>query len=149
MRALQELVGDVDIIKSVVQENVASSLDDDVAERMTAIVDELERLQADMISINRQKREETITFEQYAELASSVADKIETLETERTKLEKQGEEKLMAAKRINDIVEVLNSITPSQEFNGEMFTRLVEEVIILDNTATFVFKAGINKKMEL
>lgn len=149
VRALQELVGDVDVIQKVVRENVATSLDDDVAERMTTIVDELELLQADMISINRQKREGAITFEQYAESASHIADKIEALEAERTELEKQGEEKLVAAKRINDIIEVLNGITPSQEFNGEMFTRLVEEVIILDRTATFVFKAGINKKMEL
>jgi hypothetical protein len=55
----------------------------------------------------------------------------------------------VATKRINDIIEVLNGLKPSEEFNGEIFTRLVEEIIILNNTATFVFKAGINKKVEL
>ena len=149
VKAMQELVGDMEIIQKVVRENVATSLDDEVAERMTTIVDQLELLQADMITINRQKREGAISFEKYAEEASHIADKIEALETEKSELEKKGEERLVATKRINDIIQVLNELTPTDEFNGEMFTRLVEEVIILDRTATFVFKAGINKKIEL
>ena len=139
----------MEIIQKVVRENVATSLDDEVAERMTTIVDQLELLQADMLTINRQKREGAISFEKYAEEASHIADKIEALETEKSELEKKGEERLVATKRINDIIQVLNELTPTDEFNGEMFTRLVEEVIILDRTATFVFKAGINKKIEL
>ena len=149
MKALQELVGEMDDIQKVVRENVVESLEDDVADRMNEIIDELELLQAEMISINRQKREGEITFEQYAEEASKIADKIESLEAERTELEKKGETRLIATKRIKDVLDVINMVKPTDEFDGNLFTRLVEDATILDRKITFNFKIGIQRTVEL
>jgi hypothetical protein len=78
-----------------------------------------------------------------------LAEKIRELNNERAELESRSADVLVAKNRITEILKTLEEVTPTEKYDGEMFTKLVDEVTIKDGTATFMFKVGINKKIKL
>ncbi len=149
VKALQELVGDMGEIKGILKDNVISSLDDDLNERGEQIIIELEELKTEMITLNRLKRGGGIDHDLYVQRANQIADRIEALEKEQTELRTKDEVRMDATKRIKDIMEVINSVRATERFDGEVFKRLIEEVIVKDRTLTFNFKVGISKTMSI
>ncbi len=149
VKALKELVGDMGEVKTILKENVISSLDDEINERVEKIAIELEDLKTEMININRLKRAGGIDHNLYVERANQIADKIESLEKEQLELKTKEEIRVEASKRIKDIMEVINSVQATERFDGEVFRRLIEEVIVKDRTLTFKFKVGVEKVMPL
>lgn len=149
IKALASLIGDVDEIKSILRANIVDSLDDKIPERINAIQEEIENLQTEMIELNRKKRLGLIDYDECNRRGQELADRMELLNEEQKELEGKAVDALVGKNRITEMLKAIEEINPTEEFDGELFSRLVDEVIIKDGTATFMFKMGLNKKMEL
>ena len=149
VKALKELIGDIGDIKKILKGNIIESLDDSIPERLERIQIETEDLQTKMIELTRAKRAGVIDYEECNRKGMELAEKIRELNNERAELESRSADVLVAKNRITEILKTLEEITPTEKFDGEMFLKLVDEVIIKDGTGTFMFKVGINKKIEL
>ena len=149
VKALKELIGDIGDIKKILKGNIIESLDDSIPERLERIQIETEDLQKKMIELTRAKRSGVIDYDECNRKGMELAEKIRELNNERAELESRSADVLVAKNRITEILKTLEEITPTEKFDGEMFLKLVDEVIIKDGTGTFMFKVGINKKIEL
>lgn len=149
VKALKELIGDIGDIKKILKGNIIESLDDSIPERLERIQIETEDLQTKMIELTRAKRSGVIDYDECNRKGMELAEKIRELNNERAELESRSADVLVAKNRITEILKTLEEITPTEKFDGEMFLKLVDEVIIKDGTGTFMFKVGINKKIEL
>lgn len=149
VKALKELIGDIGDIKKILRGNIIESLDDSIPERLERIQIETEDLQTKMIELTRAKRSGVIDYDECNRKGMELAEKIRELNNERAELESRSADVLVAKNRITEILKTLEEITPTEKFDGEMFLKLVDEVIIKDGTGTFMFKVGINKKIEL
>lgn len=149
VKALKELIGDIGDIKKILKGNIIESLDDSIPERLERVQIETEDLQTKMIELTRAKRSGIIDYDECNRKGMELAEKIRELNNERAELESRSADVLVAKNRITEILKTLEEITPTEKFDGEMFLKLVDEVIIKDGTGTFMFKVGINKKIEL
>jgi DNA invertase Pin-like site-specific DNA recombinase len=149
VKALKELIGDIGDIKKILKGNIIESLDDSIPERLERVQIETEDLQTKMIELTRAKRSGIIDYDECNRKGMELAEKIRELNNERAELESRSADVLVAKNRITEILKTLEEITPTEKFDGEMFLKLVDEVIIKDGTATFMFKVGINKKIKL
>lgn len=149
VKALKELIGDIGDIKKILKGNIIESLDDSIPERLERVQIETEDLQTKMIELTRAKRSGVIDYDECNRKGMELAEKIRELNNERAELESRSADVLVAKNRITEILKTLEEITPTEKFDGEMFLKLVDEVIIKDGTGTFMFKVGINKKIEL
>ena len=149
VKALKELIGDIGDIKKILKGNIIESLDDSIPERLERIQIETEDLQTKMIELTRAKRSGVIDYDECNRKGMELAEKIRELNNERAELESRSADVLVAKNRITEILKTLEEITPTEKFDGEMFLKLVDEVIIKDGTGTFMFKVGINKKIKL
>jgi len=149
IKVLMEVVDDMDGIRSVLKDNVLSSLDDNVNDEIENITIEMDKLRGEMIELNRRKRAGTEDYDAYIKRANEIADEIERLEKQQTEWQNKLEVRMDATRRIKDIMEVINGITPTTEFDGEMFKSLVENVVIKDRELTFNFNVGISRKIAI
>lgn len=144
-RVINEFVGDMSQIKEILKENVTSTLSEKDDNRGEQILLRMQALQAEMININRKKRAGEIAYELYIAKAQEIADEVEKLEREQKEIQSTENDRLAETKRLKDILEVINEMHPTDEFDGEMFRRLIDNVIVKGNQLTFNFKVGIVK----
>lgn len=144
-KVINEFVGDMSQIKEILKENVTSTLSEKDDNRGEQILLRMQALQAEMIDINRKKRAGEIAYELYIAKAQEIADEVEKLEREQKEIQSTENDRLAETKRLKDILEVINEMHPTDEFDGEMFRRLIDNVIVKGNQLTFNFKVGIVK----
>ena len=144
-KVISELVGDMSQVKEILKENVTSTLSEKEDNRSEQILLRMQALQAEMIDINRKKRAGEIAYELYIAKAQEIADEVEKLEREQKEIQSTENDRLAETKRLKDILEVINEMHPTDEFDGEMFHRLIDNVIVKGNQLTFNFKVGIVK----
>lgn len=144
-KVISELVGDISQIKEILKENVTSTLSEKEDNRSEQILLRMQALQAEMIDINRKKRAGEIAYELYIAKAQEIVDEVEKLEREQKEIQSTENDRLAETKRLKDILEVINEMHPTDEFDGEMFRRLIDNVIVKGNQLTFNFKVGIVK----
>ena len=144
-RVINEFVGDMSQIKEILKENVTSTLSEKDDNRGEQILLRMQALQAEMININRKKRAGEIAYELYIAKAQEIADEVEKLEREQKEIQSTKNDRLAETKRLKDILEAINEMHPTDEFDGEMFRRLIDNVIVKGNQLTFNFKVGIVK----
>lgn len=146
---LQSLVGDMEQIKEILKDNVMQTLGEKEDNKGEEVLLELHSLQSEMIDINRKKRAGEIAYELYITRAREIADRIETLEEEQKQIQAAEENLITETKRLKDILEVIEQIAPTEKFDGELFRRLIENVIVKDRRLTFNFKVGISKNITI
>lgn len=147
--ALAQLVGDMGTIKKVLRENIAESLDDTTAQKLAAVQEEIDNAQAEMIELNRNHRSGAISDEEYNQKGSEVSEKIEGLQKEREELQTKADATRLVTRRFQDISDCLDQVNFTTEFDGEMFTNIVEDVIVKEDSLQFNFKVGIVKTVML
>ena len=94
---------------------------------------------------NRKKRSGEIAYETYVTRAREIADQVEELEKQQREIRAAEDNRITETKRIKDILEAINEVRSTDEFDGEIFRRLIDNVIIKDKWLTFNFKVGISK----
>ena len=146
---LKELVGDMSSIKEILEKNVVDTLGEKEDNGGAQVLLQIQSLQTEMIDINRKKRSGEIAYEAYVARAREIADQVEVLEKQQREIQAAEESRISETKRIKDILEAINGMHPMDEFDGEIFRRLIDNVIIKDKRLTFNFKVGISKTITI
>lgn len=139
----EELLVEGDSFKSILKENIISSLDDTVAVELTHVQQEIEQKQEQMIILNRDKRSGSIRESEYLERGSKLGEEIDTLQDRLNELQAKTDSNRLAKHRIEDILKVLETST-ADKFDDDMFKTLVARLIQKSATEVeFEFKCGI------
>lgn len=146
---LKELVGDMSSIKEILEKNVFDTLGEKEDNGGEQVMLQIQSLQTEMIDINQKKRSGEIAYEAYVARAREIADQVEVLEKQQREIQAAEESRISETKRIKDILEAINGMHPTDEFDGEIFRRLIDNVIIKDKRLTFNFKVGISKTITI
>ena len=146
LKTLKSLVGDMDKIKKELLNKVANLLDRSPADKTEEIKNEIETYQSKMMEIYKRKTRGEISTEDYNKQATDIATQINSLKVEQEKLQTAQGLALINKRRMEEIEEYLKSINPTTEFNDEIFTSLVDQVVVRNRyELEFQFKIGLKK----
>lgn len=103
---------------------------------------------ADMESFEKKNKSKKRFFVQTKQ-GNKLASMIESAKNEINAIESSYSRATLANKRVEEILNTLNALEPTEEFDDEIFKRLVESVTINDRCKiTFKFKVGLERTIE-
>ena len=98
------------------------------------------------MDIYKRKTRGEISTEDYNKQATDIATQINSLKVEQEKLQTAQGLALINKKRMDEIEDYLKSINPTTESSDEMFTSLVDQVVVRNRyELEFQFKIGLKK----
>ena len=147
---LESMVGDYDTISAQLKENILSSMDEDVSEELTRTMEDIERLQIEMLELLRRKRKGEIDTKEYNERGAILERQIQSLTEKRAALEEKSTASKLAIMRVDQVMQALQSAGNIEKNNGELFRAMVD-VVVVRNTYTLEFhlKAGITESVTI
>ena len=150
MDLLESMVGDYDTISAQLKDNILSSMDEDVSEELTRTMEDIERLQIEMLELLRRKRKGEIDTKEYNERGAILERQIQSLTEKRAALEEKSTASKLAIMRVDQVMQALQSAGNIEKNNGELFRAMVD-VVVVRNTYTLEFhlKAGITESVTI
>ena len=146
VEALNSLVTDVDDIKNTIKSTITSLLTNKPTNELDAIDQKISDLQEEMMNLHKNKTSGKINQTEYGRNGDKISRKIEELKEQKEELLNSYASNELTIKRVEEINKALDTIQINDEFNEDLFRRLVESVTINDRCKiTFKFKVGIEK----
>ena len=144
LEMLKALVGDFEEISDTLKENIVSSLDDSIEEDINETLVQIEMRQTEMLELLREKRAGRVSDQEYNERGALIEKAIQELTERRVKLESKSNTAKLAMRRVDQITKALNDVGSLDEYNGEIFRAIVENVVVRNTyTLDFHLKVGI------
>ncbi len=101
-----------------------------------------------MLDLVRSKRIGNITEEEYNRRGSEIETRINELSHKRDELEQRSNIAKLTKKRVGDIIDLINKIDITTEFDGEIFKSIVDTVVVRNNyTLDFHLKIGLTESV--
>ena len=146
---LNQLIGNYNDIKSVLEMSISSVVLDDPTDKVQEIQERIDLYQAQILELHKKKTKGLIDQNEYAKQGNKLASMIESAKNEINAIESSYSRATLANRRVEEILNTLNSLEPTEEFDDEIFKRLVESVTINDRCKiTFKFKVGLERTIE-
>ena len=150
LEMIKTLVGDFQAVKTVLRENIITSLDDSVAEELDATLGAIEQCQEEMLSVVRAKRAGELTDAEYNKRGGEIEIRINELTRIREGLEQKSHAAKMTRKRVDEIIELIESMDIANKFDGEIFKNIVDTVVVRNNyTLDFHLKVGVTESVTI
>lgn len=147
---IKTLVGDFQAVKTVLRENIITSLDDSVAEELDATLGVIEQCQEEMLAVVRAKRAGELTDAEYNKRGGEIEIRINELTRIREGLEQKSHAAKMTRKRVDEIIELIESMDIANKFDGEIFKNIVDTVVVRNNyTLDFHLKVGVTESVTI
>lgn len=103
----------------------------------------IEKLQADMLELNKQRGKREIDAEQYNAQSREVMEQLDELFKQRDELIAEQSEGALSKSQYKMLTDFLKNERKQTEFDKDVFTKLVEKVIVNSREdITFIFKDG-------
>jgi t-SNARE complex subunit (syntaxin) len=120
------------------------------ADEIAAVDADIERLQAQMIDLNKQRTRREIDGAVYNERTQEVKEQLDALFEKRDDLEEAQSHGALSATRHKMISELLENEQAQTEFDRDVFQKLIEAVRVYGrDDITFIFKDGTEVKANL
>ncbi len=150
LEMIKTLVGDFQAVKTVLRENIITSLDDSVAEELDATLGAIEQCQEEMLAVVRAKRAGELTDAEYNKCGGEIEIRINELTRIREGLEQKSHAAKMTRKRVDEIIELIESMDIANKFDGEIFKNIVDTVVVRNNyTLDFHLKVGVTESVTI
>ncbi len=155
VRTFNGLLADRSNALKIVEQSVAEAMFEaedgtGTAEEIAAVDAEIERLQAQMIDLNKQRARREIDGEAYNGRTQDLKEKLDALFEKRDDLSEAQSNGALSAARRKRIANLLGSETEQAEFDKDVFTKTVETVRVYGrDDITFIFKDGTEVKADL
>jgi len=141
--AVIQLVGDLSSLKETLYENIKTSLDDQTDYILFDTNHKITRAQDEMLKLIKERKNGTVSDSEYEERATALSELIDRLTAEKEDLTSQECEGKMVRRRIEEILQFLDTVNPTTEFNADIFKMTVDHIVMKDTlTAEFHFKVG-------
>lgn len=149
-KVITDIVSKADSIKELLKSNIVSSLDDSIAIELAEVLETIDKKQAEMIKLHRDKRTKSITESEYNVQGAKVSEEIEKLNSKKVLLQSKADSSKLSEKRIEEIISYLDSKNITEEFDEETFKSIVEEMKITKSRELEIkFKVGITQAVKL
>lgn len=149
VKCLNDLIGNYKDIKSVLEMSIGSVVLDYPSDKINQLDQKITICQTQMLELHKKKTNGIIDQNDYANQGSKLANIIEDTKREKASIEETYSKTTILGKRVEEILKVLEGLNPTEEFNEEIFRRLVEEIVVNERTKlTFKFKVGIERTIE-
>lgn len=133
IKAINETLGEKDSFLSILENNIATVINQDNNQALAIIEKRLEELQAELLKLASTKSD-----------YEDVADEIYTLREEKQKVQVDSASKDEIKKRIADMSAFLNEqLTTITVYDEALVRRLIEKVTIHEGKFTVEFKSGL------
>lgn len=120
------------------------------ADEIAAVDSNIERLQAQMIDLNKQRTRREIDTDEYNTESRKVMEALDALFAERDDLEEAQSTGALSVARRKMISDLLQSEQAQTEFDRDVFSKLIEVVRVYNrDDITFIFKDGTEVKADL
>ena len=149
VNVLNGLVGNFQDIKAVLINSIGSVIANDPKDKLTELDGKIDTLQNQMLELHKAKTNGKISVEEYGRKGSKIAQLIDDTKKEKESIESSYAHATYTSRRVDEIISVLEGLEPTEEFNEEIFKRLVESITITDRThLKFKFKVGIEREID-
>ena len=154
-RTFNGLLSDRNRALKAVEESVAEAMYEvgdgtGTVEEIAAVDAEIERLQAKMIDLNKQRARRDIDGEVYNQRTQEVKEQLDTLFEKRDDLAEAQSAGALSTARRKIISELLESEQARTEFDKDAFSKLIEAVRVYSrDEIIFIFKDGTEVKADL
>lgn len=143
---LKEVFSNIEEIKEFIETTVVSTIVEAPMNELEDINLEISNLQKEMMDLHTKKTLGKIIPDAYAKQGSKLADKIDALKKRKEDILFKDATNRETRRRVNEIREVIKSFNPTNEFDPNLFKKLIDEITVNDrNKLTFKFKIGISK----
>lgn len=155
IRTFNALLSDRNNALRAVEDSVAEAMFEagdgtGTAEEIATVDAEIERLQAQMIDLNRQRARREIDNDIYNERTQKVKEQLDGLFEKRDDLAEAQSTGALSTARRKMISDLLESERAQTEFDKDVFSKLIEAVRIYSrDDITFIFKNGTEVKADL
>lgn len=148
--AVKELVSD-DTIVSDIMLSVAESLDTaKVSDHMIKFDEELNQHRQRLYDLMQIKVNSNHARRQIDEEIQGIMRKTDTIQTERDKLLQNVERSQLDEKRLNEMREFVENNKPTNEFDKDLFRKLIHHAVIHNrNEIEFFFCTGQSKRVQI
>ena len=147
---LKRLIQNYKEITDTLEENIKSTLKQDVDDELRTILDKIEERQNEMLELLREKRNGNVTPEQYNQRGSEIEQAIQDLTKKRVALEEKSSLNKLAILRVEQISAALNTPEDIEKFDDELCRSLVDVIVVRNNyTLDFHFKCGITETITI
>ncbi|HKL93839.1 MAG TPA: hypothetical protein VJZ69_00985, partial [Clostridia bacterium] len=120
------------------------------ADEIATVDANIERLQAQMIDLNKQRTRREIDTDEYNAESRKVMEALDALFAERDDLEEAQSTGALSVARRKMISDLLQSEQAQTEFDRDVFSKLIEVVRVYNrDDITFIFKDGTEVKANL
>ena len=129
--------------------SISSVILDNPTDKVSEIEERVDLYQAQIRELHKKKTKGLIDQNEYAKQGNKLASMIERAKNEINAIESSYSRATLANRRVEEILNTLNSLEPAEEFDDEIFKRLVESVTINDRCKiTFKFKVELERTIE-
>jgi len=150
VKVLNALTSNINDLKSILMESINEVFEINPSEKVNEINSKIEKLQEEMGTLYSQKSDGKITMVEYQKEGSKISGRIDALRKEKESIETTITSNNLSKQRLNEIIKAVELSKPTDEFDEEIFKRLVDVVIMKDRyNATFKFKIGIERTINL
>lgn len=149
VNTLNELLADRQSILSQLEEIITESITETACDTdgQESIDNEIERLQAEMLELNRRRAKKELSGDEYKAQSESVTRRLDALFDERDKANEINGSAVLEKAKLELIQDFLLNEREQTAFDRETVIRLVDSVIVKSRTdITFVFKNGLQMK---
>jgi hypothetical protein len=155
VKTFNGLLADRNNALRAVEESIAEAMFESgdgtgTADEIAAVDASIERLQAQMIDLNKQRTRREIDTDEYNIESRKVMDALDALFAERDDLEEAQSTGALSVARRKMISDLLQSEQAQTEFDRDVFSKLIEIVRVYNrDDITFIFKDGTEVKADL
>lgn len=149
LEVLNGIVGQTDDIKSIMKKSISQVVVNNPQSTIERLDNEINELQSDIVKLFQDKSNGKISPSEYAIKGSKLSKKIEEIKKEKEKLQTDYSSAAMFNQKINDLYNVLDNLKPTAEFDEDVFKRLIDMIVVTDNSLKFVFKCGIERTINI
>ena len=149
IQLLNALIKNGGDIKSIVKLGVSSVLLEHSNNRIQEIDEKIDKLQGQMIELHKKRVEGAIEDVEYSIKGGKLANEIDGLKKERDSINDACVSSALATKRIEEVCKVIDDYDSLDNFDGELFKKLIDYVTVNNTKLIFHFKAGFDKTVEL
>lgn len=155
VKTFNRLLADRNNALRAVEESIAEAMFESgdgtgTADEIAAVDASIERLQAQMIDLNKKRTRREIDTNEYNTESRKVMDALDALFAERDDLEEAQSTGALSVARRKMISDLLQSEQTQTEFDRDVFSKLIEVVQVYNrDDITFIFRDGTEVKADL
>ena len=150
IQCLQNIIGNKELFTRKLVQNISSTIDERDAMSTTEIDKLIADLQKDMLELNRYNRDGIVTRAEYIAQYDKLAMELESMLEKRSMMMYGAEQLNTVATSLEDMNDLLNSVTNIETFNGGLMKSLVDKITVKSkHNIEFIFKCGLQYSMTI